>query len=264
MKRTVIIGIDGSGPSNAALLWGTRWAAALDDPVLLVHVLDGEWGQAGPDVEVEERHEAAELLADSTRRVAKIAPSLAVEERMEEGSAAHQLAAQAGPDDLLVVGTHKTGYIRGRVLGTRSIVVATVAPCSVAVIPENWVSSRSGVLVGVASGPGWATAVKIAAAEATRRGQNLTLVHALSGGPAERDGGRALLAEAVRCALSVAPDLPVTSRVSERGASETLLDASRTAGLLVLGESRRPHSDMLGSVTHDVLLNINSPVLIAR
>ena len=138
--------------------------------------------------------------------------------------------------------------------------MASVAECSVAVIPDTQVSTRRGVVVGVAGGA-WEAAVVWGANEATRLGNELSLVHA-----ATADEGNDLLADAAALASHIHPALVIRRRVSRRRPSEALLDLSRSAGLLVLGASHlsTARAGFLGSTTHEVLLNINSPVVVAR
>jgi nucleotide-binding universal stress UspA family protein len=141
--------------------------------------------------------------------------------------------------------------------------VASVASCSVAIIPDIAFGGRTGVVVGVADGGGSNDAVAVGATEAARLGHDLMLVHA---GPAGREAERALLGEASEHAMAAAPGIHVHTRVSRRVPAEALLDASRAAALLVLGGSRRDPdgAGFIGSVIHEVLLNINAPVLVAR
>ncbi|MEP6482716.1 MAG: universal stress protein, partial [Rhodoglobus sp.] len=261
---TIVIGVDGSGPSRAAMEWGLRRAQALHDTVALVHVVEDEWGQLGAELVAERAHDGALVLAAAVRDARQLSPDLAIEEHLVHGSTAFELAALAESSDLLVVGTHKTGYIRGRVLGTRSISVAFAARCSIAVVPENYLATRRGVVVGITEGNEWASAVSVAAREAAHRGEDLTIVNAGEDEVAGRLAARDLLAHAAAAAREIAPDLTIVSRVSGRRPAEALLDASRGANMLVIGASRRPTSELLGSVAHEVLLNINSPVLIAR
>ena len=55
------------------------------------------------------------------------------------------------------------------------------------------------------------------------------------------------------------------TRVVARPAAEALLDAARNAALLVLGPGNpRDEARLTGRVLHDVLINVNAPVLIAR
>ncbi len=260
---TVIVGVDGSTPSRAALAWAIGRAVDRSEPLKIMHVFEDEWGQLGPDYARDESTAGAGLVADAVRFARERMPDSAISQVTVHGSPAWELAAAARPEDLLVVGTHKTGHINGRVLGTRSVVVASVAQSSVAIIPDIAIRGRSGVVVGVADGDSWHDAVAAAAAEADRSGDALLLVHA---GPAGREAERTLLGAASAFALAAAPSIPLHSRVSRRTPAEALLDASRAAALLVLGGSRRDPdgAGFIGSVTHEVLLNINVPVLVAR
>lgn len=264
---TILVGVDDSGPSRAALVWALKRAREDGTEVCLVHVVDDEWGQAGPQVAAAESADGARMLADAMRYARETVPSTTLTEHLVHGSPAWTLAELAAPDDLIVVGTHKTGYLHGRVLGSRSIVVASVAPCTVAVVPDTPMSGRHGVIVGVGPGVAWRAAVTTGALEAQTLGQELSLITALPGYTDEAAvEGRAVLAAASALAIETAPNIEVRSRLSRRQPVEALLDASRSASLLVLGASRRSpeRAGFVGSVTHDVLLNINAPVLVAR
>lgn len=260
---TVIVGVDGSTPSQAALAWAIGRALDRSEPIALVHVIDDEWGQVGNDYAREESKGGAHVLSAAVRFARERMPAGTVSQVIAHGSPAWELAAAARPEDILVVGTHKTGHIHGRVLGTRSVVVASVARCSVAIIPDFDVRNRVGVVVGVAEGDAWPDAVTAGAEQAARSTQDLFLVHA---GPASEGAGRTLLRDASAHAMAAAPGIPVHSRESRRAPADALLDASRAASLLVLGESRRSpdRAGFIGTVTHEVLLNINAPVLVAR
>lgn len=58
------------------------------------------------------------------------------------------------------------------------------------------------------------------------------------------------------------PTLSITRRISDRLPAVALLEASRTAQLLVLGAARR--ATIGGSTTHEVLMNPTSAVWLAR
>jgi nucleotide-binding universal stress UspA family protein len=245
-------------------------ATARGAALLLVHVIDDEWGQVGSQYAELEAAAGESLMNEATEFARSLHPDLQLTTEIRQGSPAWELISTATAGDLVVVGTHKTGYLRGRVLGTRSIVVASGAPCSVIVVPEEVVSLRRGVVVGVGPGTVWHDAVTQGALEAAALGQDLTLLYC-SPLPEDTlaDSGshsRQTLAEASALATSIAPHLTVRSRVSRRSAAEALLDASRDASLLVVGVSRRNpvNAGFLGSVTHDVLVNINAPVMVAR
>lgn len=260
----VVIGVDGSAPSRSALAWGLSIARQRLMPVTLVHIVDDEWGQLGGAYADQESTDGARILAVATRWAAEHEPTVPVTEELRHGSPAWELAAAAGPDDLLVVGTHKTGFVQGRVLGTRSVVIASAAVSTVAVVPDAVSRTRTGVVVGV--GGHWEPAVAMGARLAANTGMELTLLHARPAGGDDLDDARDLLQAAVTHAHEVVPGLGVRSRVSRRTPAEAILDAGRTAALLVLGPSRRDvaHGGYLGSVAHEVLLNLTTPVLVAR
>lgn len=265
----IIVGVDGSGPSRAAVTWALKRARSTGGGVSLVHVVDDEWGQLGQEYAERDEIAAAALLADALRSAATTAPGIEVSGELRHGSPAWELCATAQPGDMIVVGTHKTGYLHGRALGTMSIVVASIAPCRVTVVPEGSTGNRMGVVAGV-TGRSWHDAVVVAALEAAQLGQDLSLIHASPVREEIEDGssnsGRALLAAAAALAMETVPSSVVRSRLSRRHPADALLDASRSASLLVLGSSRRnpAHAGFIGSVAHDVLLNINSTVMIAR
>ena len=251
MGGRVIVGVDGSGPSRAALSWASEHATSTHSALVAVHVVEHE----------EARDAGQHALQAAVDGVHTGSPLLKVDSQLLSGTAPWELTRIARTDDLLVVGTHKTGYVNGRVLGTRSIAIALGAFCSVAVIPDA-PAGRRGILVGVASAASSRTAIIAGAREAARTAQDLTLLHAAN----TSEVGRADLTEAVALAIATAPKLVVRSRLSRRRPAEALLDASRSSALLVLGatDPGAVHAHHLGSVLYEVLLNINSPVLIAR
>jgi len=264
MVERIVVGIDGSSPSAAALVWAVKRSRATHPELVLVHVVDDEWGELGPEYAAELERAGHGLLAEA--HGAAEASGAPVRVALELGSPASKLADAARSGDILVIGSHKTGYVRGRVLGTRSVVVASLSRSSVVVIPEDNLAHRQGVVVGVVPGADCHAAIVAGASEAQALHQELTLIHCAPDRPEAVEAGRSLLAAAVELALTTAPGIVVRRRMSHRACSDTLLDASRSAALLVLGASRggtnRPGS--IGSVTHEVLLNLTSAVMVAR
>lgn len=271
---TYYIGADGSGPSRAAILWALGRAEADGAPVVLVHVVDDEWGQLGPDYAREAERRAGSLLAEEIAE-ARTHAGLEIGALIRHGSPAWALAGVPASDDVLVVGTHKTGFLSGRVLGSRSVQIAAAAGCTVAVVPETSADSRHAVVVGVDRFEGSTPAVIRGAREADRLGQDLILVHTPStlgqgpGSPVMPESDRAaqaVLTAATTLATATTPGIRVIPRLVHGGPAEALLDAGAEASLLVLGVSHpRPLTQsVIGSVTHDILMNITVPVLIAR
>lgn len=281
MSATYYIGVDGSGPSRAALRWGVRRAAERNAAVVLVNTVDDEWGLVGRDAAADAERQARELLLEEAARVAELHTGVTLTTRIVHGGTAWALAKLPSPEDLLIVGTHKTGFLRGRVLGSRSVQIASAARCSVAIVPDTTLDSRHDVVVGVDGTDGSLPAVRIGAQEADRLDQDLLLVHAPPGAPrsdsSRSESGRnessddrspqtaRLMQDAAAVAAATASRITVRRRIAHRDPAEALLDASFDAALLILGVSaRHGESTLIGSVTHDVLMNINVPVLIAR
>ncbi|MBG6059325.1 nucleotide-binding universal stress UspA family protein [Cryobacterium sp. MP_M5] len=271
---TCYVGADGSGPSRAAIRWALSRAVGESSPVVLIHVVDDEWGLLGAGYAAEAERRARDLLDVELAEAGRRYPGADVGARIVHGSPAWTLAGLPSADDLLVVGTHKTGFLHGRVLGSRSVQVAAAAPCSVAVVPDTTFDTRRGVVVGVDRFDGSAAAVVRGAREAARLGQELLLVHAppvshvlpSSDLPESTGSAQRLLADAADRAAQAAPLITVRRRLVHREPAEALLDAGNGASLLVLGVAH-PHAvtqSVVGSVTHDVLMNITVPVLVAR
>ncbi|WP_207455806.1 universal stress protein [Herbiconiux sp. SYSU D00978] len=259
---TYYVALDGSRPSSAALDWTLARAEAEHAPVVLVHVVEHR-----TDRHVE-RGEA--LLAGALDAARAGHPSLVLGTSLLLGSVTRSLAGLGGPDDVLVMGTNKTGWLRGRVVGARSVLVASLSRASVAVIPELDLKRRDAVVVGVKHSDAAAPALALAAREARHLGTGLLALHAAPlepGGPETpgSEGRGDVLAEALALA-ALDPGLVVETQVVHRAPVDALLGAARQASLLVLGTSRdASHLDSVaGPVAHDVLMNINAPVLIAR
>ncbi|GAB3133061.1 universal stress protein [Marisediminicola antarctica] len=273
---TIVVGVDGSTPSRCAVEWGVRRAASTGSDVLLVHVMDDDpnairsivGGLAAPRLFVEREVEHARSLE----------PGVAVRGELRVGSPMRELSAASARAELVVVGTHKTGFVHGKVFGSRSLQLAGGSSVPVAIIPESPVNARHGIVAGVDESPASSAAIEFAAAEARHTRQPLTLVRAWGWSMGFRkepdqqqrlhdnrsdEVAQELLATA---ALTAGHDTVAYRRVVHRPPAEALTAAAASAALLVLGSSRRsgPERMMLGSVSHDVLINIAGPTIIVH
>jgi nucleotide-binding universal stress UspA family protein len=264
MISRYVVAVDESRPAAAAQRWAVARAKLDGVPIVLVHVRREE-----PEAPAQENEaEAARLLADHADRLIADEPTLQVSTAVLTGAVPWALASFAKPSDMLVIGTGKTGFLHGRVLGSRSVQIAIAASCSVAVIPDVDLRFRRGVVAGVDRHATAAAIARSAAREATSRGEELLLVQAapeLSTTLTTSVRTDLAIGEAIAEAREIFPDLVIRSRVAGRPAAEALLDSSRDKALLVLGpRSQDPARSPIGSVLHDVLLNVNAPVLISR
>jgi nucleotide-binding universal stress UspA family protein len=183
------------------------------------------------------------------------------------GRAPEALARFVTADDILVIGTGKTGFIHSRIFGSVSLQITAEVPCTVAVIPTIDLRFRRGIVAGVKDDDLMPAIIGAAAGEARARQESIELIHSSFSGviPAVIETRAATAARAAAVESMVDAGTTVRTRSTQRPPAEALLDASRNAALLVVGAGHpRGAGHALGAVTHDVLVNIDAPVLVAR
>jgi len=261
MTSRYVVAVDGSRPAAAAVRWAVERARTDGAALMLVHVLD-------EPADAEAARDGERLLSDTAGQLSASEPGLSLQTQLLTGSVPRALASFVDPDDMLVIGTGKTGFLHGRVLGSRSVQIAATASCTVAVIPDLDLRFRRGVVAGVDRHDTAGAIARAAGAEAKRRTEELLLVQAeptIGTRPTASLSSELAIAEALARAREAFPDVVIRSRVAGRPPAEALLDGARDKALLVLGPgSLDPSRSPIGSVLHDVLLNANSPVLISR
>jgi nucleotide-binding universal stress UspA family protein len=278
MDGTILVGVDGSSACRAAIRWAVLRAASVQSRVELVHVVDDEWGMVG-EQSISELHPSAYALVEADAAFARsVDATVAVTTRVLLGDPMVELGVASRAVDLVVVGTHKTGFLHGRAFGSRSLQLAATAWCPVAVIPEGSSAERHGIVAGIDDSDAARAAVRFAATEAHRVHEELILLRAwtsVTHGSGEddeatqqraRDTRDVLGSESVTLARDVGDGILVRTRTLRRPAAEALVDAGMSAELLVIGSSRRHGARMsaLGPVSHDVLLNIAGPTLVVH
>ena len=141
----IVVGIDGSAGSAAALSWATRLALATDAEVLAVHVIEPpryNFSSIGPPRTVLNEanwREAirTELQATWCRPLVEAGAHHRVQ--VEEGRAGPCLAAIARREsaDLIVTGRRGLTGMAELVLGSVSYYLTHHAPCPVAMMPAE-------------------------------------------------------------------------------------------------------------------------------
>ncbi len=274
MDQTIVVGIDGSSASRAAIRWAIERAQSTSDIVELLYVVDDEWGAVGDRFVSEMHPPSAHLLQHEIDYAISLSSTVSISGRVLHGDPMVELGDASNSATMVVLGTHKTGFIHGQAFGSRSLQLAAMAHAPVAVVPESSTRSRRGIVVGVDdSAAGWA-AILFGATESYRTGQQLTLLHAALGeggwdgsqvaGASSPHGG--VESRAIELAKSYGAVDPIRTRTVRRPAAEALVDASAASALLVIGSSRRRAVNIaaLGPVSHDVLLNLSGPVLVVH
>jgi len=142
MKK-IVVGVDGSEASVAALRWALDTAAQTGAEVEAVHVyeiglawIDGYQPDIGRWI-AEAQAAAERMLAGIVTRESAAHPEVKVARTVIEGQAARTLLAQASDADLLVVGTRGRGGLPGLLLGSVSNQCTHHSPCPVVVVPPK-------------------------------------------------------------------------------------------------------------------------------
>ncbi|MFL5929687.1 MAG: universal stress protein [Gaiellaceae bacterium] len=142
----IVVGVDDSDSSKAALRWALEEGRLRGVPVNAVHAWQPPLASpvvdvgpvSGPMVDVpvviEKAKEAAEELVERVvQGVAAEASGVEVRPAAIEGSPASALVEAAEGADLLVVGSRGLGGFKGLVLGSVSHQMASHAPCPVVI-----------------------------------------------------------------------------------------------------------------------------------
>ncbi|MEO8697133.1 MAG: universal stress protein [Acidimicrobiales bacterium] len=139
--RRIVVGVDGSRNSVAALEWGADWAKATDAHLRAVSVWrippmmvpPAHLGARWPAISV--LHDEAQRELDACVRATDVPENMRVETFTREGEAARVLLDEAAHAGLLVVGARGRGGFLGLLLGSVASAVVQHSPCPVAVIP---------------------------------------------------------------------------------------------------------------------------------
>ena len=137
----IVVGVDGSPASKAALAWALEEARLRGATLRAVHAwtVVTTFAVDAPPVFLPSLMEAAESEAEQTlsAAVAEVAgehPDVPIERSVVEGPAAERLLAAAAGADLLVVGSRGHGGFHGLLLGPVSQQCAHHATCPVVIV----------------------------------------------------------------------------------------------------------------------------------
>ena len=137
--RRVVVGVDGSEPSQRALEWAAIEARMRAVPMLIVTAWLLPASPYPIDLDAGSYGQAAEaLLERSLLDVRSLADgALEVELRAVHDDARSALMDVVTVDDLLVVGSRGGGSIAGLLLGSVASYCVRHAPCPVLVVPAS-------------------------------------------------------------------------------------------------------------------------------
>jgi nucleotide-binding universal stress UspA family protein len=282
----VVVGVDGSDTSNAAVVWAARTAAGHGAPLRLVTAQPPPVVPGGmlvtsqtffDDLDAESRRvlTAAKALAE------EFAPGVEVEMALHKSPPVPLLLDLSERSRMIVLGTRGRGAIRSALLGSVTSAVVTHAHCPVVVVPSPELPSvEAPVVVGVDGSANSVPAVAAAFVEASLRRAPLVAVHAWSDidfdtlpvavealpWSAVAESEEATLAESLAGMQERFPDVEVTRVVVQDNAVDQLLARSTDAQLVVVGSHGRGgfRGMLLGSTSRALLHRTERPLMVVR
>jgi nucleotide-binding universal stress UspA family protein len=266
--RRVVVGVSSFDARLAMVRWAAEEATARRAELRLVTVCAAPAppDQYLPADSLDAQRAAAErLLADMARFVATSWPDLVVSTELANGPIASALRAAAEDADLLVVGADDASLFVEALAGSVPGDLLTTAPCPLAVIPRRgWMTPASAPVV-VALDERAQSALAFGFVVASRSHRSLTVLQCVPAGPVDQ-ARRSEQTRTVAGFGDLYPKVEVTMEIADGDPTETLLAASRTAALLVLGSRGRGRlaSTLFGSVGRALIRRSGCPVVVAR
>ncbi|WP_073949138.1 universal stress protein [Streptomyces kebangsaanensis] len=139
-RPRVVVGVDGSPSSYAALRWAVRYAQLVDGVVEAVYAWDtpSDVGWAGPAIDPEfDLEQARERFAEELRAVFTDERPAGVREHLVEGDPSEVLIRASQGAEVLVVGSRGRGGFARAMLGSVSQRCAQHAACPVVVVRQD-------------------------------------------------------------------------------------------------------------------------------
>ncbi|MFC9581571.1 universal stress protein [Streptomyces yangpuensis] len=293
MKRTLVVGVDGSPESRAAAGWAAEEAVRRDLHVHVVHAW--LWQPLAVPVVQDRGVEArrAQEIVDGTRaELTRRHPRLSLTAEVVPDVPVPALLRAAKGAEMLVLGTRGHSALAGFLLGSYGQQLIASAEC-----PVVSVRARDGIATPGAAGAEGATGGEVVVGQqggaeesadvlrfafetaAARRAPlravrawSLPPVYAYSPGSmwvAEQFGGlepfeKAALEQALEPWKAKYPEVEVVAQVQQGSAGHVLLSAASDARLLVVGRRIRESAlgPRTGSVAHAVLHHSTCPVAV--
>lgn len=284
----IVVGVDGSPQSHAAVDWAARDAVLRGVPLTVVHVMPtatmlswidapldaGYWAQR-------DRH-AEKIVGEALAWVAEsitATPPIPVSHRLATAPFVPALVELSAEAEVMVVGCRGLGGVSGLLLGSVSTGLIHRANCPVAVVhdedPTLTYPSLAPVVVGIDGSPASESATAIAFDEASRRGVELHAVHVWIDHTDDFVDGywgnldewaQETLSERLAGWAERRPEVTVRQFVEKDHPARRLLAHGAGAQLLVVGSHGRggPTRALLGSVSTAVAHGARRPVLVAR
>lgn len=268
--RSVVVPLDGSSDSEAALTMGSYLADAFGVGLRIVHAIDSQETDASAAVATFESY-VSELMGQSP--ATRLQPTTEV----TAGSASDVILEAATPEDLIVIASHGRGGLKSALFGSVADKVVRGARGPVVVVPvsQNLVAPPiHTVLIAVDESECAAHAAAVGRSLAARLGASVSLVNSYMPTPVaagletpyipsqtgefERDAAKELVSETAEPGehghVVLGPTVEaITDVVEDLG-----------AGLVVAGSSGKGFFGRLltGSISESLMHKLDRPLLI--
>jgi nucleotide-binding universal stress UspA family protein len=283
----LVVGVDGSVASYAAVSWATREATMRRLPIKLVHVvaptLMSSTMAPNHTITQEQEVKARQILDQGRRIVDEWTPGAPpnVKPELRYAGVTATLVEASNNARMIVVGSRGLDAFGRQMLGSVSSGLLHHAHCPVAIVHDPDTAQReirddAPVLVGIDGSSASEAATALAFDEASRRRVPLVALHAWSDvgvfpilgmdWRVYRDEGEEVLGERLAGWQEIYPDVQVHRRVVCDVPARWLVDESERAQLVVLGSRGRGGFDglRLGSVSSAVAQSARVPVIVVR
>ncbi|MFE9812286.1 universal stress protein [Streptomyces sp. NPDC005548] len=287
MGNLVVVGVDGSSSSLAAVEAAAREARWRRAELRVVHaiwpvIVSGPVPMAAAPFGSPEGvlpAAAERVVTEALRRAGNVAPQVEVTHEVVAGEALTVLELQSRDADLVVIGSRGRGGFVGMLLGSTAVYLTAHSACPVMVVREQR-EAAGPIVLGVDGSRAGEKAVDFAFAEAALRGADVVALHAWTPdnvpvppllqvpdvhGPGTVAEER-LLAQSLAGRQEKYPDVSVRPELVHGVTREALIEASRTAQLMVVGARGRGGFTglLLGSVSQALLHHAHCPVTVVR
>lgn len=275
----IVVGFDGSTDAEAALVWASETARALEQRVQVVIVAPPAELSTGHFRAPE--HEEVEAWRDSAlRRLDELAVGgSSVESR--RGPVVPTLIEAAEGASMIAVGSAGHGLVNGTMTGSVSQHIARHAECPVVVVRPQRSPHARRIVVGVDGSAESDRALHFACERAQRTGESVSGIHGYTSlstrmmnlDPAGTGSVARRIEEAERFVTDICaavadkyPGVEIEPEAIAVRPAQVLVDASAVASLVVVGSRGRDAFAglLLGSVSQHVLHHAECPVAIVR
>ncbi|RRR80477.1 universal stress protein [Streptomyces sp. RP5T] len=286
MELPLVVGVDGSESSLAALDWAVDEAARQGLPLRLVYAsLWERYEDVAPSADPDRPSEqvmAEDIVERAVERARRRDPEVKVSAEVIPEDAVDTLLREGHNATALVTGSRGRSELKGMLLGSVGLAVAARAHCPVIVVRGDRAGvagTHERIVLGAGDPASAGEAARFAFHEAEKRGGVLDVVRAwrcpahetadeprLAQNPAHlhEERASAQLDALIDEEMADHPGVRVRRNTVEGPARRVLLNRSAAADLVIIGARRRtgPFGLQLGRVGHTLLHHAQCPVAI--